>query len=39
MSDGLLIASLLTVIAAGNTWLELFEEVIFFIPFHIFLGL
>ena len=26
----------LTVIAVGKIWLELFEDIIFFIPFHIF---
>ena len=35
MSDGLVIVSLLTVTAAGKIWLELFENIIFFIPFHI----
>ena len=28
--------SLLTVITAGKVWLELFEDIIFFIPFYIF---
>ena len=32
MSDGLVIVSLLTVIAVGKVWLELFEDIIFFIP-------
>ena len=36
MSDGLMIVSLLTVIAVGKKWLELFEVITFFIPFHIF---
>ena len=36
MSDGLMIVSLLTVIAVGKMWLELFEVITFFIPFHIF---
>ena len=34
MSGGLV--SLLTVIAVGKIWLELFEDIIFFIPFKIF---
>ena len=34
--DGLVIVSLLIVIAAGKVWLELFEDIIFFISFHIF---
>ena len=36
MSDGLVIVSLLTVIAVRKIWLELFEDIIFFIPLHIF---
>ena len=37
MSDRLVIGvSLLTVIAVRKIWLELFEETIFFISFHIF---
>ena len=36
MSDGSVIVSLLTVIAVGKIWLKLFEDIIFFIPFHIF---
>ena len=36
MSDGLVIVSLLTVIAVEKIWLELFEGIIFFIPLHIF---
>ena len=32
MSDGLVIDSLLTVIAVGKAWLELFEDIIFFTP-------
>ena len=35
MADGLVIVSLLTVVAVGKIWLELFEDIIFFIPFHI----
>ena len=35
MSSGLMIVSLLTVIEIGKTWLELFGDIIFFIPFHI----
>ena len=38
-SDRLVIASLLTVIAVRKISLELFEDIIFFIPFHIYLGL
>ena len=30
MSNGLVIVSLLTVIAVGKIWLELFEGIIFF---------
>ena len=36
MSDKLVIVSLLTVITLGKIWLELFEDIIFFIPIHIF---
>ena len=36
MSDGLVIVSLLTAIAVGKVWLELFEDNIFFIPLYIF---
>ena len=39
ISDGLVIASLLTVIAVGEIWLKLFEDIIFCVPFHMFLGL
>ena len=35
MSDGLVIGPLLTVIAVGKIWLELIEDLIFFIPLHI----
>ena len=36
MSDRLEIVSLLIVIAVGKIWLELFEDIIFFIPLLIF---
>ena len=36
MSDGLVIVSLLTVIAVRKIWLELFEDIISFITFRIF---
>ena len=36
MPDRLVIVPLLTVIAIGKLWLELFEDIIFFIPLHIF---
>ena len=36
MTGGLVIVSLLTVIAVGKWWLELFEDMTFFIPLHIF---
>ena len=36
MPNGLLVVSLLTVIAVGKIWLQLFEDFIFFIRFHIF---
>ena len=36
MSDVLVIVSLLTVKAVVKTWLDLFEDIIFFIPIHIF---
>ena len=36
MTDGLVIVSLLTVTAVGKVWLELLEDIIFFIPLHIF---
>ena len=36
MPNGLLVVSLLTVIAVGKIWLQLFEDLIFFIRFHIF---
>ena len=39
MSDGLVIVSLLTVIPVAKLLLKLFEDIIFFIPFHVFLGL
>ena len=32
MSDGLLVVSLLTVIVVEKIWLELFEDIILFIP-------
>ena len=35
MPDGLVIVSLSIVIAAGKAWLELFEDIILFILFHI----
>ena len=34
MLDGLVIVSLLTVIVVGKVWLELFDDIIFFVPFH-----
>ena len=36
MSDRLEIVSLLIVISVGKIWLELFEDIIFFIPLVIF---
>ena len=36
MSDRLEIVSLLIVITVGKRWLELFEDIIFFIPLVIF---
>ena len=36
MSDGLVIVSLLTVIVVGKVWLELFEDIISFIPLLLF---
>ena len=36
MSGGLVTVSLITVIAVGKICLKLFEDIIFFIPFHIF---
>ena len=36
MSDGLVIVYLLTVIVVGKIWLELCEDIVFFIPLHIF---
>ena len=36
VSFGLVIVSLLKVIAVGKIWLQLFEDIIFFFPFHIF---
>ena len=36
MSEGLVIASLLTVIAVGKVWLELFKDIFFFISFHLY---
>ena len=35
VSDGLVVVSLLTVIVVGKVWLELFEDINFFIHFHI----
>ena len=35
MSDGLVIVSLLTVIAVGKIWLQFFEYIISFISLHI----
>ena len=35
MSVGLVIVLLLTVIEVEKIWLELFEDIIFFISFHI----